>query len=354
MEKKIMQIFSVILGGVMVVCIGLFLGIGDIHYKSEVLAKDIQESREYKQNLKDRMRDELANAEELASFSDKGQVRITIPKGVDENAIKLNEDIMNRQYQVIIPNVDDDYFDSNPIMGSVSRIDDFFAYEDDGDGYFDITLNDVYDCRTTIENGYIYLDFEDPHKVYDNVVVIDAGHGGRDVGAIQGNVEEKDIDLDIVLKLKELLDADPSIKAYYTRLTDTNPSLEERVKLANDAGADVFLSVHNNSLSGFGSATTSGTQVLYYVSDSTGNSKKFADICLDKLCDYLNSDNRGLVNGDDIYIIHNSKSPVALVEVGFLSNASDLLKLTNETYRKTCAKALYDSIKEMIDRTYKE
>lgn len=354
MEKRIMRIFSVILGCVMVVCVGLLMGISDIHYKSEVLAKDIQKSREYRQSLKDRMRDEMANAEELASFADKGQIRIAIPKGVSESDIKLNEDIMNREYQVVIPNVNDEYFDNNPIMGSVSRIDDFFAYEDDSKGYFDIKLNGIYDCRHTVDGDYLYLDFEEPHKLYDSVVVIDAGHGGKDVGAIQGNYNEKDIDLDIVLKLKELLDNDPSIKAYYTRLSDTNPTLEERVRLSNEVGADVFLSVHNNSLSGFGSATTSGTQVLYYVSDGSGNSKTFADICLNNLCSYLGSDNRGLVNGDDIYIIHNSKSPVALVEIGFLSNQSDLRKLLSEDYQKTCAKALYDSIKEMISKTYKE
>ena len=249
MEKRIMRIFSVILGCVMVVCVGLLMGISDIHYKSEVLAKDIQKSREYRQSLKDRMRDEIANAEELASFADKGQIRIAIPKGVSESDIKLNEDIMNREYQVVIPNVDDEYFDNNPIMGSVSRIDDFFAYEDDSKGYFDIKLNGIYDCKHTVDGDYLYLDFEEPHKLYDSVVVIDAGHGGKDVGAIQGNYNEKDIDLDIVLKLKELLDNDPSIKAYYTRLSDTNPTLEERVRLSNEVGADVFLSVHNNSLS---------------------------------------------------------------------------------------------------------
>lgn len=354
MERKIMRVFSVVLGAVMVLLIGVFLGVSDIHYKSEVLAKEVEESREYKQSLKDRMRDEIENAKELESFADKGQIRITLPKGVSESDLKLKEDIINHEYQVVMPNVDDEYFDSNPIMGSVSVIDDFSVYEDDGKGYFDIKLNGIYDCKHTIDEDYLYLDFENPHKLYDSVVVIDAGHGGKDVGAIQGNYNEKDIDLEIVLKLKALLDNDPSIKAYYTRLTDNNPTLEERVKLSNEVGADVFLSVHNNSLSGFGSSTTSGTQVLYYVSDATGNSKTFADICLDKLCSYLGSDNRGLVNGDDIYIIHNSKAPVALVEIGFLSNQSDLRKLTNEEYQRTCAKALYDSIKEMISKTYKE
>ena len=354
MEKKIMRIFSVVLVVVTAVSIGLLMGIGDVHYKSEVLAKEISSSKGNREVLASLMRDREENAKELESFADKGQIRIAIPENVKDTDIKLNEDIRRGQYQVVIPNVDKNYFDSEPFLGSVSRIDDFSAYDDDGNAYFDITLNGIYDCNTTFENGYMYLNFVDPHKVYDNVVVIDAGHGGRDVGAIKGNYKEKDINLAIVLKLKELLDEDKSIRAYYTRLDDSNPSLKDRVGLANDVGADVFLSVHNNSLSGFGSSFTNGTQVLYYASDPTGNSKTFAEICLDKVCSYLGNVNRGLVNGDDILIIHNSKAPVALVEVGFISQNDDLKKLIDEKYQRECAKALYDSIREMIDVTYEE
>ena len=59
-------------------------------------------------------------------------------------------------------------------------------------------------------------------------------------------------------------------------------------------------------------------------------------------------------DGDDILIIHNSKAPVALVEVGFISQNDDLKKLIDEKYQRECAKALYDSIREMIDVTYEE
>ncbi|MCR4612090.1 MAG: N-acetylmuramoyl-L-alanine amidase [Lachnospiraceae bacterium] len=353
MEKRVMKIFSVILGGIMVLCAVLLVGIEDIHSKSEVLAKEMHDAKQYKETIANRMQDEIANAEELKSFADKGQIRIAIPSGVNTEKIQFNEDVMTRFYQIVIPNAGENYFDSNPIMGSVGNIDDFSAYTDDGAAFFEITLNGIYDTKTTVENGFLYLDFRNPHDVYDSVIVIDAGHGGRDVGAVEGNVYEKNIDLDIVKQLKAIIDADPSMKAYYTRLGDTNPSLEERVKLANDVNADVFLSVHNNSLSGFDARKTSGTQVLYYANDATQLSERFATICLDTLCAQLESTNRGLVNGNDIYIIHNSKSPVALVEIGFLSNPDDLKKLQDSGYQRRCAQALYDSVKEMIN-SFKE
>lgn len=76
-----------------------------------------------------------------------------------------------------------------------------------------------------------------PHEVYDKVVVIDAGHGGN-ARELQSRALMKDIDLAIVLKVKELFDqaGDKSVGVYYTRTDDSNPSLEQRVDMANKAG----------------------------------------------------------------------------------------------------------------------
>ena len=342
-----MTIGSFVLVGVMILSIVLLIGIDDIHQKSEVLAEELTQSRQYRETLADRMRDEEDNSQLLMSFADKGQIRIALPENVSSDMIEYNEDVMKRTYKIVIPDVSSDYFDKNPIVGSVEKIDDFDAYEENGGAYFDFMLNDIYAITPTVGDGYLYIDFKNPHEVYDKVVVIDAGHGGRDVGAVEGNNYEKTIDLDIALMLKDIIDADPTIKAYYTRLDDSNPTLEERVKLANTVRADAFLSIHNNSISGFGASSTSGTQVLYYSSDPTRLSERFAEICLRNLCTTLNSKDRGLVNGDDIYIIHNSKSPVALVEIGFLSHPEDLAKLNRKEYQLRSARALYDSIKEM-------
>lgn len=84
--------------------------------------------------------------------------------------------------------------------------------------------------------------------MYDKVVVIDAGHGGRAPGANKQGVNEKEIDLDIVLQLKKILDEDDhNIGVYYTRTDDSNPTFDQRVQLANKSDADLFISVHNNS-----------------------------------------------------------------------------------------------------------
>ena len=82
--------------------------------------------------------------------------------------------------------------------------------------------------------------------MYKQIVVLDAGHGGSDSGAVANGYKEKNMTLKIVQAAKSYFDDDPDIKVYYTRLSDTYPSLTERSDLANEVGADrftVFISI---------------------------------------------------------------------------------------------------------------
>ena len=79
-------------------------------------------------------------------------------------------------------------------------------------------------------------------------MVVDAGHGGRAPGATKQGINEKDIDLGIVLQLKAIFDnSDENIGVYYTRTDDSNPTFDQRVQLANKSQADLSISIHNNS-----------------------------------------------------------------------------------------------------------
>lgn len=94
------------------------------------------------------------------------------------------------------------------------------------------------------------------------VVVIDAGHGGKDPGSISGGVREKDITLAIAKKLGALIKKDfPEIKVYYTRLSDSFIELSERGSIANRNHADLFISIHCNH-SGSSKAHGSETYVM--------------------------------------------------------------------------------------------
>ncbi len=134
---------------------------------------------------------------------------------------------------------------------------------------------------------------------------------------------------------------DASIGVYYTRLDDSNPSLSDRVGLANELGADLFLSVHINSLKG--NPGVEGVEVMYneLAPDTEFDTQDFAQICLDEEVAALGAKKRRLINGNKIYIIRNSAAPVALVEVGFMNNPNELARLTDPGYQRKAARGLY-------------
>ena len=113
----------------------------------------------------------------------------------------------------------------------------------------------------------------------------------------------------------------------------------------------MFISIHNNATDQ--STKKNGTSVLYNPGENdTYSSKTFAKICLDNLIAQLGSKNLGLVKGDYVYIVKNSEVPVALLEIGYMSNKSELKKLRDAAYQKKVAKAIYKSILEAIEKGF--
>ncbi len=117
------------------------------------------------------------------------------------------------------------------------------------------------------ENNY-YIELRKPSEVYDKIVVIAAGHGGKDSGALSNNKKnyEKNINLAILLNLKKLLDKE-DMKVYYTRTEDETVYLRPRVELADEVDCDYFISIHCNANS---AVYANGTEILYYNNEFKG------------------------------------------------------------------------------------
>lgn len=285
-------------------------------------------------------------ADETAS----GQLAIVIPDGITGADITFENDPVTQTLAVTVPGVDSGYFENNPVVGGSDHIDNISYRQDGVFGVIQIALDKVYEVEDEYDSDRFYFSFLTPHEVYDKVVVIDAGHGGRVPGASKQGVYEKNIDLAIVLALKEIFDeSDENIGVYYTRTDDDNPTFDQRVGLANKSDADLFISIHNNSTASGRMSSTSGTQVMY--DEESEKSKALAEICLDEVTGALGSKaaGTGLVKGDDIYIIRNSEVPVALIEVGFMTNRDELKKLDSEEYQRQAAEAIHTAILRALD-----
>ena len=170
------------------------------------------------------------------------------------------------------------------------------------------------------------------------VLVIDAGHGGTNPGASGLGLLEKTVNLDTAQRLKEKLAKAP-FKIIMTREEDTFPSLSERVSLAKKAKGNLFISIHSNSSNGSGH----GTETYYnsaannpYVSDSI----LLANAIQKRLVEEGNLTDRGVKNGN-LHVLRENNMPSVLVELGFIDNKSDNIKLKSATRRQTAAQAIY-------------
>ena len=182
-------------------------------------------------------------------------------------------------------------------------------------------------------------------KLTDNIkdinVVIDAGHGGTEKGAIGclGD-EEKDINLQIALQTAEIL-RKHDINVVLTRECDANVSLEDRVNITKENEADVFVSIHLNSIGDVPMDVhrTRGTSVYYF----NQNSKLLADTIQQKVVRYANTHDSGVQTGS-FAVIRPTDYAAVLVETAYMTNPYDSMLYTNEKWINKAAKGISEGI----------
>ena len=171
-------------------------------------------------------------------------------------------------------------------------------------------------------------------------IVLDAGHGGSDYGAIREGINEKDITLDITQRVEAILRS-KGLKVASVRNDDIFVSLEERVNFAEAQNADIFVSVHVNSSI---STDPCGIETHWYHEHSKG----LADIVHKHLIKQIpSSKDRGLFKSK-FYVINHTSAPAILCEIGFLSNTEERNELITEARKQKTAKAIAEGIIEYL------
>lgn len=220
-----------------------------------------------------------------------------------------------------------------------------------------------------------------------DVIVIDAGHGGIDPGAIGvGGIKEKDVTLEIALKLGRLIEKNiKDVKVVYTRKTDKAVDLYKRGKIANELGGKLFISIHCNSTpqkpsnaegyevyllrpgrtkEAIAIAERENSVIQYeenparYQKLTDENfilvsmaqsaymkySEEFSDILNKQMEDDLNIESKG-VKQAGFYVLVGASMPSVLIETGFLSNYHDAAILKSEKGQESIAESIYEAVK---------
>lgn len=182
------------------------------------------------------------------------------------------------------------------------------------------------------------------------LVFIDPGHGGNDPGTSGNGLVEKDISLDVSLRLEKLL-KESGVQTSMTRTGDTYMDHKDRILLANSKGATLFVSVHCDW---FENSSYGGTQTLYYPSRSlkAGNMDEiqYAELIQSELIKVMETNNRGIADRPNLAVLRHAQMPSVLVELGFLSNKNDAARLGNPDFRQKVAQGFTNGILKALKK----
>ena len=156
-------------------------------------------------------------------------------------------------------------------------------------------------------------------------IMLDAGHGGRDPGAVYNGRQEKDDTLALTLAVGELLQ-ERGLDVLYTRTTDVYESPYQKAMEANQAGADFFISIHRNSSPE--PNTYSGVESLVY--DKSGIKLEMAENINEQL-EAVGFTNLGIKERPGLVILRRTRMPAVLVELGFINSDTDNMLFDNNS-----------------------
>lgn len=281
---------------------------------------------------------------------------LQLPEGVTQQDIELQSDCMAEKVTIRLrkeaggKQLDRRYFREHPIRQNVSLAESEVKEEQDA-VLFTFALNQLQEASVHLQRETAGTEAEitlqSPSSLYDRIVVLDAGHGGNDVGetAVEQDVslQEKDITLAAVQKAGELLLAQ-GIRVYYTREDDSSRSPEERVGFANALQADMLISVHVTSAEDttvYGIRTEYNAQ--YFIPEFS--SADLAYLLLTEVAESTNEKALDIVPGqDDNVVIGEAVIPVAQLDMGFLSNRQERKLLQKNVYIEKVAQGICNAV----------
>lgn len=184
------------------------------------------------------------------------------------------------------------------------------------------------------------------HSLSGRTVVLDPGHGGANTGAVAHGLVESEVVMDLARRIEGRLTA-IGVSVVYTRTEHTSPTEDERAALANDAGADLVLSLHCDS---HDAAEASGVATFFFGRDRTTSwsavGEHLADLVLREVVARTGLENCRS-HGRSWALLQQTRMPAVRIEAGYLSHPSDAARLADPFFRDTLAEAVLVSLQRL-------
>ncbi len=283
-------------------------------------------------------------------------LKFPILEGVRTDLIDIHDDLWNDIVYFDLPGNYIQFYQDNPVTntGEAVKQVQILYYEEP-----DITRIKIYtrsdESKVILSHKDLFTSksmvflFDRPSCLFDKIIVLDAGHGGTDPGTQHGGYNEKDLNFMIVYTYcKQLFDAS-DIKVFYSRYTDYLVPLHDRPTLPAMVEADFFVSVHHNSVY---STLKNGTEVYYSVKntgDFNGmNSAWMAGLFLNNLVTALKTEKNGTFGARNYVVVSEENDvPAVLLEIGYMSNPTELKRLVKAKFQKKVAKVIFKTVNQI-------
>ncbi len=217
--------------------------------------------------------------------------------------------------------------DSSTVNGSLIKVPTAF-FSDTLKARMPLTIVNADSLNASFGNSH-------PDGLKGLVILLDAGHGGSQDGALYQNVAEKDVNLAVTFKLKARLERMGAI-VHMTRTADITLSLQARVNRSLKLRPDIFVSVHANANR---HTSIDGIETYYY----NRRSSKLAITLLKSIAHGL-KENPNWVKQERLFVLHHNNVPSTLVEIGYLSNTRTNSLLSDGAYQESVAESVATGI----------
>lgn len=277
-------------------------------------------------------------------------MKIPYMPGTNLDAIRDKDDYQNNRFTITLPGDQTAYLQAVPIININNVITGIkTTLNAEGNTVITVTTSKLQAYKLNYTSSEILVEVGNPKDLFDKIVVLDAGHGGKDPGTQRNGYSEKDLNLEMIYTKMQAYFDNSDIKAYWTREDDTFIELKDRAAFASKVGADIFVSLHMNS---FTTVSPNGLSVFYAKENKTAtsgglNSYGLADILQRNLVKGLGCNDRK-VKSNSYVVCKSNTVPAVIIELGFMSNPGELKKLTSASYQNKAAKYIYESIVQVF------
>lgn len=267
-------------------------------------------------------------------------LEIPLPQELRADDIVIENRYIENCIHVVLTGKYSDFYRTRVLLGNGNIVKGGFLSEENGKTRLQLEMQGLYEHQYIFENGLLQLSFAKPSELYQKIAVLDAVHGGTEMGNVGGGITEKSLALEIVELVREKL-KDTDIRLYCTRTDDAAVAEEERVRFANELDADILISIgagadeSNEKVFGIQTFYNSNYFIPYF-----GNIR-LADVLERNTVTAVGGKANGLFEaGEEEVLLRGVHMPAAKIEVGYLTNAEEAARLSIPEYKERLAEGV--------------